>query len=329
MATSQARTPSKNRAPSDTGAIASQSDVRHGQTTCSIDVSPGIVDAGSDMTLQVHVSFSPTCDLRGHILFIRDETGTPVSSAELTQFEGETHQTSELLVKAPVEPGEYTWSAVCPAVVKQDVLYEEASTRIPFVVKPHTTHVIVWDIPSAIVAGEPFRIRVGLKCSSECRLTDGNLFVYDQDGAQAAAGTLPHDKWPETGLYALEVKLEAPAAEGLHMWMVKTSGWSDGIPHGEGSVDFGVRVVPRAEHLVTVEAVDRLSQAPLSGAHVVMRPYNALTDDRGVAQMWVAKGAYRLFVSQTRYLTFRLPVDVDGNMTARAELDLELVPERE
>jgi hypothetical protein len=292
-------------------------------------MSPGIVDAGSEMTLQVHVSFFPTCDLRGHILWIRDETGTPVSSEEHTQFDVETHETSEFLVKAPVEPGEYTWSAVCPAVVREGVSYAEGSTTISFIVKPHTTHVIVWDIPSAIVVGEPFRVRVGVKCSNECRLTDGNFVVYDHAGAQAAARKLPHDQWPATGLYALEVELEAPAAEGLYTWSVKTSGWSDEIPHAEGSVDFGVRVVPCPEHLVTVEAVDGLSQAPLSGAQVVMRPYNAVTDGRGVAQMSVAKGAYRLFVSQTRYLTFRLPVDVDRNMTARAELDLELLPERE
>jgi len=42
----------------------------------------------------------------------------------------------------------------------------------------------------------------------------------------------------------------------------------------------------------------------------------------------VAKGAYKLFVSQTRYLTFGLPVEVTADMTVRAELDLEPVPER-
>jgi hypothetical protein len=42
----------------------------------------------------------------------------------------------------------------------------------------------------------------------------------------------------------------------------------------------------------------------------------------------VARGAYTLFVSQTRYLTFGLPIDVDADMTARAELYLEPVPER-
>jgi hypothetical protein len=59
-----------------------------------------------------------------------------------------------------------------------------------------------------------------------------------------------------------------------------------------------------------------------------MHPYKAVTDERGVAEVRVAKGAYKLFVSQTRYLTFGLPVEVTADMTARAELDLEPVPER-
>ena len=35
-----------------------------------------------------------------------------------------------------------------------------------------------------------------------------------------------------------------------------------GIPHAEGSTSFGVRVVTNPECLVTVEAIDQVSQAP-------------------------------------------------------------------
>jgi len=47
-----------------------------------------------------------------------------------------------------------------------------------------------------------------------------------------------------------------------------------------------------------------------------------------VAEVRVAKGAYKLFVSQTKYLTFGLPVEVTADITARAELELEPMPER-
>ena len=69
-------------------------------------------------------------------------------------------------------------------------------------------------------------------------------------------------------------------------------------------------------------------QAPLSGARVVMHPYRAVTDEQGVAKVRVAKGTYKLFVSQTRYVTFGLPVEVDRDMTTRAELSIEPVTER-
>ena len=59
-----------------------------------------------------------------------------------------------------------------------------------------------------------------------------------------------------------------------------------------------------------------------------MHPYKAVTDERGIAEVRVAKGAYKLFVSQTKYLTFGLLVEVTADMKTRVELDLEPVPER-
>ena len=101
-----------------------------------------------------------------------------------------------------------------------------------------------------------------------------------------------------------------------------------GIPHAEGSVDFGLRVVGHPECLVTIETVDKVTQLPLSGARVVMHPYRVVADKHGVARVRVAKGAYTLFVSQTNYLTCGLPVEVTEDMTSRVELDLEPVLER-
>jgi hypothetical protein len=188
---------------------------------------------------------------------------------------------------------------------------------------------VAWDIPSAIVVGERFRVKVGIKCSSECHLANKDFEIYDHEGTRVATGTLPGECWPGTaGLYVAEVELQAPASEGLYSWSVKGSGSDVGIPHAEGSNSFGVRVVSHPECLVTVETVDSVSQTPLGGARVVMHPYKAVTDERGVAQMRVAKGAYKLFVSQTKYLTFGVPVEVTADMTARAELDLEPLVER-
>jgi len=189
-------------------------------------------------------------------------------------------------------------------------------------VTPHTTSVVVWDVPSAIVAGERFRIKVGIKCSNDCPLTNTDFGIYDDEGAQVATGTLSDERWPgTTGLYVAEVELDAPAGEGLYTWSVRGQ-------HAEGSSSFGVRVVSPPDCLVMVETVDTITQTPISDARVVMHPYKAVSDERGVAEVRVAKGVYTLFVSQTRYLTFGLPVDVHTDITVRAELSLEPVPER-
>jgi hypothetical protein len=309
--------------------MASQSDKMRGHTTCRVDVSPAVVDAGAEMTLQGNVSCSPACDLRGHNLLVKDQTGADVGRIEISEFDGVTNATGEFVVKAPVQPGEYTWLAVSPVVVKEGISYSQASTPISFSVKPHATHVVVWDAPSAVVVGERFRMKVGIKCPNECDLTNRDFGIYNHEGARLASGTLTADRWPRTsGLYLAEVELEAPAREGLYTWSVRTQGSDVGITHAEGSISFGVRVVSHPEHLVTIEAVDKDNQAPLSGARVVMHPYQAVTDERGIAEVRVAKGAYKLFVSQTRYLTFGVPVEITADMKARVELELEPVPER-
>jgi hypothetical protein len=316
--------------------MASAGDVIHAQTTCAVRVTPDVVEANEEITLQLTVSSSPPCDLRGHALLIKDQAGADVTRIELTRFDGTANETDEFVVKAPFNPGTYTWSAVCPPVVKPGVSCPEATTAISFVVKPHTTNVVVWDIPSPIVLGERFKVKVGIKCAHECSLADRDVEIWNDEGTLAGRGKLSDDRWPGTSaLYAGEIELEAPDEEGLYAWTVKgpSTGLGAGpstpdVPHIQASVSFGVRVVTHPECVVTVEAVDQASQTPLSGARVVMHPYKAVTDERGVAQVRVAKGAYKLFVSQTRYLTFGLPVEVAADMTARAELLPEPVQER-
>ena len=215
----------------------------------------------------------------------------------LTESNGETHEAGEPAVEAPVAS--------------------------------HTTNVVVWDIPSAVVVRERFRIKVGIKCSDECDLTNREFEIHDHDGTRIATGTLTGDQWPgTTGLYVAEVELQAPAAEGLYTWSVTLPGSEGEVLHAEGVTSFGVRVVSHPDCLVTVEAFDREHQQPLGAARVVMHPYKAVTDEHGRAEVRVAKGTYTLFVSQTRYLTFGMPIEVAADMTVRAELDVEPVTER-
>ena len=42
------------------------------------------------MTLHAKVSCSPACDLRGHILLVKDQAGAEVGRVDLTEFDGVT-----------------------------------------------------------------------------------------------------------------------------------------------------------------------------------------------------------------------------------------------
>lgn len=53
-----------------------------------------------------------------------------------------------------------------------------------------------------------------------------------------------------------------------------------------------------------------------------MHPYRAVTDESGWAEMRVAKGQYRLLVSQSKYLARSLAFEVMGDVRTTAELDL-------
>jgi hypothetical protein len=74
---------------------------------------------------------------------------------------------------------------------------------------------------------------------------------------------------------------------------------------------------------VTVEAIDSDTQTPVEGAHVLLHPYRAFTDERGVATIKVAKGRYTLVVSGFKYIAYQNIFDVTGDVTTRAELTAE------
>jgi len=294
---------------------------------CSVEASPSEVDAGADLTLKGKVACSPAGDLRGESLRIMDQDGALVVSVELGEFDGETNETGEFVVKAPIRPAAYTWLAVCPACTTTGVSREETSAPFSFTVKPHSTSVVVWDVPSTIECGEKFSVKLGVKCSSECRPDGWTVEVRDHDGKKQATPTLSGEPWPGTAaLYYTEVDLSAPDTEGLHAWEAKAPLDGLDVPHAECTARFDVRVVPTPECLLTVVAIDMESQTPVKGAKVVVHPYRAFTDEHGVAEVRVPEGEYRLFVSGKKYFPFRSDVEIKTDLTVRAELavDLEL-----
>jgi hypothetical protein len=293
----------------------------HRERACAVEVSPIEVDAGGELTVVVRASCPDGCDLQGQGVSIRDEDGTELGAAELAAAEGGACATGAIALRAPLDVGEHVWKAVLAVVEKDGVSHEETSTAFAFSTRAHVANVNVWGVPTAIAVGEPFSFKVGIKCSAGCKLAGRQVAVFDHEGAQAAAGHLRDDVWRDTSaLYFVELQAEAPREKGDYRWRVEAPESESGVPHATGSSTFAVKVVAAADHEITVEAFDIEKGAPIKGAHVLLHPYRALTDDNGVAKVRVAKGTYKLFVSGFNYVAYERIIDVAGNVAIRAEL---------
>jgi hypothetical protein len=304
--------------------MAAKAGSTHGRRTCRVEVSPREVDAGAGLTVRALVSCPHGCDLRGQSVSIRNQDDTELANVELTELDGDAYATGAFVLRAPLEAGEHIYRAVLAAREKDGVLHEDTSTEFSFVAMAHAASVNVWGLPSAIAAGERFTFKVGIKCSAGCKLTGRPLSVFDHEGAQVGEGRLLDDIWPGTSaLYFAEVEAQATLTTGDHQWQVKTPGSDLGVPHAAGSFTFAVKVVSPPDHEVTVEAFDSETQTPIKGAHVLLHPYRALTDERGVAKVKVARGRYMLFVSGFQYIAYQSIIDVAGDVTTRAELAVE------
>jgi hypothetical protein len=291
------------------------------------DPQPVEIDAGGLLVLLGTIECVPPCDLRGSTVAIIDQDGSVVGEAEIAEWDGAINATSELVVKSPLGAGTHEWRAAVPAHATDGVAYDEASTSFSIIVKAHQVSVVVWDVPSAIAAGETFRFKVGVKCSSDCSLTGWLFEIQDEHGGQMAEGALGGQPWPgTTALYYAEVQARAPTVEGLHDWMVDVPGLTSGIPHQGHKARFGVRAVRQPECVVTIEAIDRASQMPIKGAKVVIHPYRAFTDGSGRTQVRVPRGAYRIFVSGTQHLPYRAEHQIHDDLSVRAELIVDRAP---
>lgn len=202
---------------------------------------------------------------------------------------------------------------------------------------PRVTRVVVWDTPTAVERGRHFTVRVGVACSGRCRPDGWRVEVRDHAGERQQTAALGDDLWPGTdALYHTEVALAAPDAEGLYTWEAAVLTGDTALPgdavagdagiavpaagHTDGTARFGVRVVSAPACVVRVVALDAESRAPVEGARVVAHPYRAFTDQRGVAELRVAAGHYRLFVSGRGCVPFRFDGEVQADTTIRAEL---------
>jgi hypothetical protein len=287
----------------------------------SIDV-PATVDAGGTFSATVRVATDPPTDLRGERFDVLDGDEVVAAGVPLIDVdEHGVHTSASAELKAPAALGAHTWTVELEPSEAEHAPYDAASTPFAVEVKAHDIRVQAWGAPTAIPAGQTFQVKVGIKCSSGCDLSGQGFDIVNEAGNVLATGIVGQETWKGTkGLFYTDVEVTAPGAEGYEDWRVQAHPSDAELPHDEGSTKFGVKTVPAPKHTVRVTALDQEKGEPIAGLQVLMHPFRAFTDERGVAEVRVPEGEYRLYVSGLRYFPHDSRIEVSEDQEASVEL---------
>lgn len=285
--------------------------------SCSVTVSPDLIEAGGEMTFALRVSAHGQIE-GGASVVLSGPDGAEVARRDLLADEdGLVCDDIELV--APSEVGDHVYHAVVLAA--SDPRNMLAAADIPVAVSPRALEVMVWDVPSAVETGARFAFKVGARCSCACDLGGRRVTIACPVGSGPVSATLVREPWPGTeALYFAEVELVAPRLAGENEWLVATDGAGLEPAHATGSTTARANVVEAADCVMSIEVVEADGGKPIVGARVVMHPYRAVTDGEGCAQVRVRKGTYDVLIAAKTYSPHSMALEVVGDLAARAEL---------
>jgi hypothetical protein len=305
-----------------------------------VEISPPLpleIEAGADISLRVKVSCPEGCDLRGIPVTVMAADGVLVTS-ELATCDETTNETADVAtmaearwrvaLQAPGRVGEHVWTVVFPRHENEGAVHEEACRVASVTIRPHTTSMAVWDVPSPVIVNRSFKVKVGVKCSATCQLAGRPIEVCDETGIRIGEGRLGETPWPGTSaLYVAEAELPAPPSEGMSLWFARFPASEPGLPHEEAAATFSFRTDRPPEHRVTVKVTDRETHAPLESVEVRLGVYRASTDAHGLAHLELPGGRYELDARKSGYATAPKTVDVGRDLMLHVEA--ALAPEKD
>jgi hypothetical protein len=258
------------------------------------------VPVRSDMTLKMRLSCACGCDLSGAALRLITEEDVFALS-----------ESSAFAVKAPGRLGTCSWVVVFPSQEIRGVVHEQVSLPITFVTRPLASSLAIWDVPSPVVIGGRFRVKVGAKSSGACALKGAPVELLDGAGTVVGSGHLGDAPWEgTTALYWTDVELTAPLNEGIVSWSVRFAPTDTEVPHDEAAASFSFAAVRPPDHQLTITLIEKDTEKPIENAHIRLGAFRTLTDACGVAHLAMPKGTYEVKVWHAAYETAPTTVDV-------------------
>jgi hypothetical protein len=277
-------------------------------------IGPTEVAAGADFVVKVKVSCAAGCELEGMPVTVTDADGAAVASAL-------GPETADVTLAAPRRVGEASWNVACGPRVSAGILHDAATVPVRVDVIPHATSLAVWAVPSPVVMGEEFGIKVGAKSSAGIALTGGSIEVCDEANVVVARGCLGATPLPGTSaLFWSEIPLRAPASEGVHAWSVKFAPADLDLPHEPTSSTFSVAIVRPPQHRLTIKVIEQGTAAPIAHAQVRLGAYRAATDPSGLAEVDLPAGVYDLNVWKVGYEVPGQTVELNADVTVAIEV---------
>ncbi|MDR1178233.1 MAG: hypothetical protein LBK64_05350 [Spirochaetaceae bacterium] len=309
---------------------------------------PDEIDVGADFPLRFLVRCKSECSLDGGTIRVVDSDGNTAAEAAVSPAEESAddsspasgaiaYRTEIFSVKAPVVPGEYTWTAFYSDSKKEDGGTEEPSTNSPEVsgiehtgslefslkIRAHLISISIWDVPMPVSTGEKFTVGIGAACSSGCSLAGQTLTIEDAEtGKQLAEGKLGNEILGQTrATYWTMQELDAPSDEAVHRWTVRCHIPEGGLPHQAEGPDLVFRTAAAPRYTVTVKVSDDRDFLPLAGADIQLGLRKAVTGTDGAAVLKVPEGDQELVVVKMNYITHQSMMNIHEDSSISAALE--------
>jgi hypothetical protein len=290
-------------------------------TDLDIGVRPDRPDAGGPMQIKVTLKGDLAADTDGLMAVLKDADGEDLATAPIAVDPADGAARAVLGVTAPDSVGDVRWDL---RVTRADDTL--ASAGVSFSVAPTVIRPSVWNLPTAITAGETFRFTVGLADASSRSAANRAFVVEDQDGAVLHSDTTGPIPVPGTnGLHCAEVELRAPTRAGRHLWRVRPADAGPDRAEAPAPADIHLNVVGSPDRVIKILALDAVSGQPVDRARVVAHPFRTHTNAEGRAEIAVPAGSYTVFVSGLQYFAFKAEADLEKNATIeiRAEMHVD------
>ena len=285
---------------------------------------PSEIDVGTPFRLRLHATCPSGCEVGAPPVLVELQGRRHDSSAEPILDDAGRPVGIEIRTRAPRDPGEYALRVVVPRNEAEGLTHGEASLTVRFLARPHVTSMAVWGVPSPVVTGASFSVRVGVKCVAECGLAGGRVVVRDEAGRRVGEGLL--GDVPAAGTSALhpaDVELAAPDGEGLVSWSAGFAGSGRRqLPHGGCSARFGFRVTAPPEHRVRVRVVEAATNRPIGRVDVRVGAHMSTTNEDGVAAIDLPGGVFDMAACRAGWEFSSRKVEVSADL----ELEMEAVP---